>query len=453
MRRNSLILGTRACRSTALLLAAGVALLALAGGALAHQDSGDHGSLTIHDRDGGEPQTSSGPFEDPVQVTCQVWIRGYNMTHADGTVEIRQGLELRAKAQTVTAWNGTANGDGGYDVEVGPVTLDAEGELSLWAEMEGHGSQEHDVEYDACETEPVPAPACPPSLDVEVRDDGNVSLAWEAAAHAETYLVQRAEADNFTTIAEVNATTHVDGDIEANTTYDYRVLAANENGTAEDCEIVQVDVPALDVPLCPTGLEVEVAGDLVALTWNATSRAEAYLVLRAEAGHQPEPIAEVEGTTFLDLGVDATAAHAYAVVAASAGSQAEQCPIVETGSSSPDDGPPACPTQLDAEAMASEEVRLTWAAAEDAESYHVYRASGESGFEHVAEVQETSYVDGETEAETTYEYQVTAANTAGKAKACETVEVTAIPVFGEPVYVAVAALGGVGLAAVVHRSR
>jgi fibronectin type 3 domain-containing protein len=100
--------------------------------------------------------------------------------------------------------------------------------------------------------------------------------------------------------------------------------------------------------------------------------------------------------------------------------------------------------------MQTEDIRLDWDASANASTYHVYRAQADGDMQHVAEVESTNYTDTETEAETTYTYEVTASNEAGEAEDCPTAEVTAIPFFGNPALVAMAALGSVGAVAVAR---
>ncbi|PSG97180.1 hypothetical protein BRD56_06905 [Thermoplasmatales archaeon SW_10_69_26] len=106
--------------------------------------------------------------------------------------------------------------------------------------------------------------------------------------------------------------------------------------------------------------------------------------------------------------------------------------------------PPACPENLEAQAQQNENIRLSWDASANASTYNVYRATEDGEMLHVAETNDTSFTDTETEAETTYTYEVTAANEAGEAEDCPTAEVTAIPFFGNPALVAMAAIGSVG---------
>ena len=115
--------------------------------------------------------------------------------------------------------------------------------------------------------------------------------------------------------------------------------------------------------------------------------------------------------------------------------------------------PPACPEDLRAQAHGDEDVTLAWNASANASTYHVHRASEDGQMTHVAQVNDTSYTDTETEAQTTYTYEVTAANEAGEAEDCPTAEVTAIPFFGNPALVALAAVGSVGAVAALRTRR
>jgi fibronectin type 3 domain-containing protein len=431
-------------------LLAVVAVLALAGAATAHTDAEAHGSITLHDEADGEPKTSTDPWTDPVQVGCQVWVRGYGLDHANGTIEAEHGALLDAHAHTAASWN--ASGDGQGDVEVGPFTLHEGDNWTVWAGMDGHGTEEHDVTYEECTEEPTP-PRCPRGLHVDARSTNEVTLAWNASAKADTYLVHRAPAGgNLSQVAELASTSYVDTQVEANTTYTFLVASANENGQAEGCRAIEVATPDLSVPVCPADVRVHAtATDAVALTWNASGEAETHRVVRVAANGSTQTVAEVEAEAFVDLGVDLTTDLAYRVVAVNAGGQADGCPTVEV--TAPDERQPSCPGDLAADPKDSEEIRLTWAAVGEAETYHVYRAEAGGALQHVAETNATSHVDQSTSAEQTYRYEVTAETEAGEAEACPTVEATAIPFFPDGVTVGLLGVASVGIVAALGRTR
>lgn len=118
-----------------------------------------------------------------------------------------------------------------------------------------------------------------------------------------------------------------------------------------------------------------------------------------------------------------------------------------------DDGgpaPPSCPEDVRVVETGADAVHLAWNGSEQAETYHVYRA-GSDDLEHVAEVEQTRYVDRGLDRGTSYTYQVTAANATGEASDCPTVEVAAVPVFEQPWAVALALLGGLALAVGLQR--
>lgn len=122
------------------------------------------------------------------------------------------------------------------------------------------------------------------------------------------------------------------------------------------------------------------------------------------------------------------------------------------GSAGEGEAAPSCPEDLRVVESRAEVVHLAWNGSEGADTYHVYRA-GEDDAQHVAEVEETRYVDRELDPGTSYTYEVTAANATGEASDCPTVEVAAIPAFDSALAVGLALVGGLALALGLSRSR
>lgn len=119
------------------------------GSAVAHD--GGHGRLTFHDGGEGEAQASPTTAHPPVVLFCDFWVRGHNMTDAEGTIVAAHGVADSLGTHTVGTWNGTANEQGGYDFEAGPFTLPATDVYRVWAAVDGdHATRSHDVAYREC---------------------------------------------------------------------------------------------------------------------------------------------------------------------------------------------------------------------------------------------------------------------------------------------------------------
>ncbi|PSG96200.1 hypothetical protein BRD56_11770 [Thermoplasmatales archaeon SW_10_69_26] len=112
-----------------------------------------------------------------------------------------------------------------------------------------------------------------------------------------------------------------------------------------------------------------------------------------------------------------------------------------------------CPT-VTATANDGPTNRLSWSAVDEADSYHVYRATADGEMEQIATVDgnTTTFDDGDVEEDVTYRYQVTAMVDGEETEACNTAEVTAIPVFSSGAAVASAAVLGIGVYAATRRT-
>jgi hypothetical protein len=81
-------------------------------------------------------------------------------------------------------------------------------------------------------------PACPENLQAQARENGDIALDWKPVDGADTYKVYRSTSDEFYQIATVQEPGHVDPDTHADTTYKYRVSAADEGGEAQGCPTI-----------------------------------------------------------------------------------------------------------------------------------------------------------------------------------------------------------------------
>jgi hypothetical protein len=221
------------------------------------------------------------------------------------------------------------------------------------------------------------------------------------------------------------------------------------------CEDFQWWLPGDDPHACraPSTVEAHVDNGTVVVEWSGEPSEDehqyTHIVERAPEGTRdfqeiarPDPNA----SSYRDTTVEEGQGYHYFVTQLNEGPRnyGYPCDHATVFVEEQEDDTPACPENLRAQAHGNEDVTLAWNASADADSYHVYRGTEDGDMQHVAEVNDTSFTDTETEAETTYTYEVTAANEVGEAEDCDRVEVTAIPFFGGPALVAMAALGSVG---------
>ena len=99
-----------------------------------------------------------------------------------------------------------------------------------------------------------------PVTDVEVisSNQTEVVLSWSASLHAKTYEVQYKEGgtENWTSLGETESTTYMVSGLAANTTYDFRIIAAIDKIKAEGM-IISVDTAIEIIPDTEPSTEVE----------------------------------------------------------------------------------------------------------------------------------------------------------------------------------------------------
>lgn len=253
----------RVRRWTGFALIAIMAFGAMAGGAAAHRGTEEHGTITWHDSKDGPPQTHTGGkySRGAVNLTCEFWVKGYNMSDDDGHIgaefNYRSGNPEVTYVEVAGNWTGEANESGGWDFVAGPFTLSENGTVRGFASTgeENHSGREdrqnfthttedHRISYTACQEEQgdeEKRPACPKNVQAQALPNESVRLTWNASEDADTYHVYRGE-DHETRehVAQVNDTSYTDTETEAQQTYRYEVRAEGPGGENPSCPSVAV---------------------------------------------------------------------------------------------------------------------------------------------------------------------------------------------------------------------
>jgi chitodextrinase len=255
-------------------------------------------------------------------------------------------------------------------------------------------------------------PTKPGGLSATAAGTDRIDLDWSAASDPESgisgYIVYR----DGERVATPSGTSYTDGGLQPATEYDYRVSAVNGQGL-EGPRSDPASATTLDAtpPSRPQGLVASPVGtERIDLTWAASSDPESgiaeYIVLR-----DGEEIDRTTQTSFPDGGLSPATEYTYAVVAVN-GDGLESDPSDTATATTLDGSGPSAPTDLQATAIGTDRIDLTWSPAEDPEtgiaSYKVFRDGAEVGT-----TTDTSFEDSGLQPATEYEYRVSAINGEG----------------------------------------
>lgn len=170
------------------------------------------------------------------------------------------------------------------------------------------------------------APTAPVSLKVTAQNSTTIKLTWSKSATAITYNVSRSTmADgNYETVAQgISTLYYTDSDLQPNTTYYYKVSAANAGGESEQTDAVSATTADLQLPKSPAGLKPTVKNNRVLLTWKAVAeQTEIYNIYRrigaAPDGFSSELIGTSTNASYEDRTAENDTVYYYRVAAVNA---------------------------------------------------------------------------------------------------------------------------------------
>lgn len=249
---------------------------------------------------------------------------------------------------------------------------------------------------------------------------GRVDLSWlDHSSNEDGFVVERkVGSGQFTELAAVGAgiTTYVDLDVQAVTTYTYRVFAFNNGGESPASLEATASTPG-NPPARPTGLSATIVNSgRIDLSWTDTSTNETGFKIDRKTGGSGGfvMVAQVSSgvTTASDLGLSANVAYTYRVRASNPSGNSD--PSEEVSVTIPT--PPLAPSRLTARAVSDTRINLSWRdASTNEEGFEIERKSGGADWSLLQTVPAgtRSYQDGAAAASTAYSYRVRARNGGG----------------------------------------
>ena len=267
---------------------------------------------------------------------------------------------------------------------------------------------------------PVAAPAQAPARIVAHATTGKIFVEWAPVAGATGYRVFRGVAgvwgaEPIATVwkSHFNNYQLVNGSLHA-----YKVAAFNRGGMGPVSAVVSA------TPLAPPANLEAVGGERqVTLTWQASTGAASYIVMRGVSWERLAQVGgNVTGTRFVDTGLTNGVKYIYRLRAIAPNSQSR---LSRAAWAKPQGPPPAqAPANLSATA-GSKFIKLTWSAVSGATSYRVFRTTnGTFPTTPLATVTAPSFKNEGLTNGVAYSYRVTARNGSGDGPASAAVTAT-----------------------------
>ena len=256
---------------------------------------------------------------------------------------------------------------------------------------------------------------------------GSITVMWEAAENAKTYVVYRKAAgtNNWVIIARnVTGTSYTDSTVSAGESYTYTVRGVASDGKtmsrSYDRDGVTASVPASRVPADVTMVSAKADSAGILVTWKAASAAQTYTVYRKLAGTNNWAIVarSVTGTAWKDISAARGTPYTYTVRGVAVDGRTMSKGYDRTGVTDTVTKASAMPADvtMTAAKAGGAGITVTWEYALDARTYTVYRkVAGTNSWAIIARnVAGTSYTDKTASAGESYTYTVRGVAADGK---------------------------------------
>jgi len=255
--------------------------------------------------------------------------------------------------------------------------------------------------------QPIPIPA---SVTASPLSSNSIQVTWNSVTGASSYKIYRSAASSsYALVGTVSSTTsYIDTGLSALTTYYYRVSAVTSLGEGEQSTLAQATTPAEGVVPAPGGVQASsLSSDSIMLSWNAVSEAIGYKIYRSNSSAGSYTLRNSVGTTtsYTDNGLSPSTIYYYKVSTLHNNGESAQSSPVSASTSA--EAPIQPPTGLNASALSSSSIQVTWSGVSGATGYRVYRSSSASGaYNLTGSAASSPYTDNGLSSGTTYYYKV-----------------------------------------------
>ena len=261
-----------------------------------------------------------------------------------------------------------------------------------------------------------------PTLSTSGISHSTIVLEWSDVANETGYKLEvKNSAGAWTELATLNAgiATFSHNELNASTTYTYRISAFNAAGSSAYSEELSLTTAALPLqpPVAPMLQGQAWSHAQVALSWSAVENETGFSLQRRDGTGGSwvtisSPAAEV--VNYIDTQVSPSTTYAYRIAATNAAGSSGYSDEVNVTTPAAPVLPPAAPS-LQATAISPTEVRLEWSDVADEVNYILERQlDGVTASVTTLPANVASFTESDLAPETTYIYRIRAANGGGE---------------------------------------
>jgi fibronectin type 3 domain-containing protein len=238
-------------------------------------------------------------------------------------------------------------------------------------------------------TEACTKPAKPTNSTAAQLSPTSIRLSWDGIPNAAFYKIYRAlsREETYQLIDTTAEIPYTNTKLSPATTYYYKIAAVNDCGESDQSEYASASTPTCPPPAAPTNVSAEAQSSTkISISWDEVNTAVSYKVYRsATSTGTYSPVGSTSGkssTTWEDEGLNPATTYYYKVTAESECMESAQSSSYGLATTDCVNAPGVAPTNIKAEALSQNDVKVSWDAVEGMPityNYRVYESESQNG--------------------------------------------------------------------------
>ena len=245
-----------------------------------------------------------------------------------------------------------------------------------------------------------------PTIKSAEKGTDRVTVTWNAVKGANSYRVFRRIGNGaWRMIGDMTSTSYVDTNVVSNSTYSYSVAACKKTNERNWWSSYGVEEKTILYMGQPKVTSVAGSANGVSIKWDAVNGANSYRVYRKTENGPWRMLKDVNSTNYVDTSAESGMTYSYAVAACKKTSAGNWWSTYDnTGKSLLYIAQP----EVSSVASGANGTVVSWDAVKGANSYRVYRKTGNGAWHLLKDVSSANYIDASAESGVNYSYTVAA---------------------------------------------